>query len=184
MLREFVLYSRTGRTGGKIGNLHEAGRLDVVSQCIQMALYHSYAMRKDVIFHALLNGPPDPPKEMIIDGRLLEDAPPNDVAWEKIVRKILSGGTHEGVGLKKNSLQALIDMKDEVYVLERKGTDLFEIDFGDNPVFILGDQIGLPKKEEKYALRKGRRVSLGGKDYTSAQCVCIINYVLDRKERK
>ncbi|MCX8013531.1 MAG: hypothetical protein N3A02_04480, partial [Rectinema sp.] len=127
--------------------------------------------------------PPDPPKEMIIDGRFLQDAAPDEVAWEKIIRKVLSGETHSGIAIKKSSFQALIDMNDEIYVLEKKGVDIFEIDFGKNPVFVLGDQIGLPRKEEKYALRKGCRVSLGRKDYTSAQCVCIINYVLDRRER-
>ncbi|MDD1748114.1 MAG: hypothetical protein LUQ16_10175, partial [Methanomassiliicoccales archaeon] len=56
------------------------------------------------------------------------------------------------------------------------------VELGSDPMFVIGDQVGLPKKEEDFVLRRGRKVSLGGKEYLAAQCVCIINYVLDLRE--
>ena len=67
-MREFILYSRTGRTDPKFHSLREAGRLDVVYQCILMSLFMSHAIRRDVVFHAILSGPPLPPLELTIDG--------------------------------------------------------------------------------------------------------------------
>ncbi|MDH7508335.1 MAG: tRNA (pseudouridine(54)-N(1))-methyltransferase TrmY [Methanomassiliicoccales archaeon] len=183
MVREFILYSRTGKTDGNFKDLYEAGRLDVVHQCILMAIYESYASRKDVIFHAILNGPPDPPKELLVESNQLQDAPPQERNWENLIKKVLSGKSHPGITVKKNSFQALIKTKRNVFVLEKKGKDIWEIEIGEDPVFVLGDQIGLPKNEERFALRRGIKISLGEREYTSAQCICILNYVLDRLEK-
>ncbi|UCD92940.1 MAG: tRNA (pseudouridine(54)-N(1))-methyltransferase TrmY, partial [Methanobacteriota archaeon] len=60
-MREFVLYSRKGRTDGNFKSLREAGRLDIVYQCILTSIFKSHAHRHDVVFHAVLTGPPKPP---------------------------------------------------------------------------------------------------------------------------
>jgi len=181
-VREFVLCSRSGRTDGKFHGLHEAGRLDVVYQCALMSLYRSYALRRDVVFHALLNGPPDPPKELVVDGSRLEDAPPDEVSWEGLLRHALSGKPHPGVFVRRNSLQALVRDRGDVFVLEKGGEDIRTVELGENPMFVVGDQVGLPKKDEDFVLRRGKKVSLGGREYLAAQCMCIINYVLDLRE--
>lgn len=181
-MREFVLYSRTGRTDGRFESLHQAGRLDVVYQCALMALHRSHALRQDVVFHALLNGPPDPPKELIFDGAGLRDAPLDERGWESLLRKVLSGKPHPGIEVRKGSLQALTKERDHVFVLEKGGEDVRTVELGQDPMFVIGDQVGLPKKEEDFVLRRGKKVSLGGREYLAAQCVCIINYVLDLRE--
>lgn len=181
-MREFVLYSRSGRTDGRFDSLHDAGRLDVVYQCALMALYRSHALRHDVVFRALLNGPPDPPKELIIEGAKLHDVPIDERGWEPLLKKVLSGKPHPGIELSRGSLQALTKDRDNVFVLEKGGENIRTIDLGQDPMFVLGDQVGLPKKEEEFVLRRGRKISLGGKEYLAAQCVCIINYVLDLRE--
>jgi tRNA (pseudouridine54-N1)-methyltransferase len=183
-MREFVLYSRSGRTDGKFDSLHGAGRLDVVYQCALMALYRSHALRQDVVFRALLNGPPDPPKELIMEGAKLRDAPMDERGWEPLLRGVLSGRPHAGIELRRGSLQALTRERDDVFVLEKGGEDIRTVELGQDPMFVIGDQVGLPKKEEEFVLRRGRKVSLGGKEYLAAQCVCIINYVLDLREAK
>lgn len=40
VLREFVLYSRKGRTVSKFKSLREAGRLDLVHECIGASLLY------------------------------------------------------------------------------------------------------------------------------------------------
>ncbi len=181
-MREFILYSRTGRTDPRFHTLKEAGRLDVVYQCILMSLFMSHAVRRDVIFHAILGGPPVPPLELMVDGGTLRDVHLDERTWEDILRNVLSGRTHPGIHIKKNSLQQLIKEKSNIFVLEESGESIKTIDLGANPVFVLGDQIGLPKKDEEFVLRYGKKVSIGTKAYLASACICIINYVLDQRE--
>ena len=181
-MREFILYSRTGRTDPRFRSLIEAGRLDVVYQCILMSLFMSHAIRRDVVFHAILGGPPAPPLELEVDGALLRDVRLDERTWEDILRKVLSGRAHPGIQVRKKSLQQLVTEKSNIFVLEESGESIRTIDLGANPVFVLGDQIGLPKKDEDFILRHGKKVSIGGKAYLASACIGIINYILDQRE--
>lgn len=181
-MREFILYSRTGRTDPRFSSLREAGRLDVVYQCILMSLFMSHAIRRDVIFHAILGGPPAPPLELMVDGRDLRDVRLDERTWEDLLRKALSGRAHPGIHVKKNSLQQLVKEKSNIFVLEESGESIKTIDLGENPVFVLGDQVGLPKKDEEFVLRYGKKVSVGGRAYLASACIGIINYILDQRE--
>lgn len=180
-MRKFILFSRRGRTDGNFRCLREGGRLDVVYQCLLFGLFTSGAIRRNVIFQVILGGPPRPPLCVTIDGRFLYDVRTDEETWEAIIRKILSGGSHEGISVSNRSLQDLIKKQrlGNLYVLEEKGEEIQKVKFGKNPIFILGDQVGLPKKDEKYILRFGKKISLGKKAYLAASCVDIINYVAD-----
>jgi tRNA (pseudouridine54-N1)-methyltransferase len=165
--------------------LRKGGRLDVVYQCILFSLFTSGAIRRDVIFHVILGGSPKPPIHMTVDGRSLKDVRTDERTWEEIMRKVLSGGTHPGISVDRKSLQALMKNKANILVLEEKGMDVSAVNFGDNPVFVLGDQVGLPKNDEKFLLREGKKVSLGKRRYLAATCIDIINYLVDlRNEQK
>jgi len=183
---DFILLSRRGRTDGKFKSLRDAGRLDVVYQCILFAFFTSGAIRRDVIFHAILGGPPNPPLHLRIDGRELRNVRTDERTWERILRKVLSGGSHPGIKIERRSFQDLIRSLSnrEIFILEEKGQDVINMDFGSNPVFILGDQIGLPKKDEMFALRFGTKVSLGKRPYLAATCIDIINYLLDLRVKR
>jgi tRNA (pseudouridine54-N1)-methyltransferase len=184
-MREFVLYSRLGRTDSNWTNLHDAGRLDIVYECAVASLFLSHGIRKDAVFHAILNGPPLPPVHLKIDGSTLHDVRTDQQTWTKILKRVLAGKVHPGITLEKLSFEALIRikaMRSTVYVLEEGGRDIFEVGMVGNPVFVLGDHIGLPKKVEAYALRYGQKVSLGKKPYLAATCITILNYIIDRME--
>jgi tRNA (pseudouridine54-N1)-methyltransferase len=180
-MREFILFSRTARTDSRFHNLREAGRMDVY-QSILMSLFRSHAMRRDVVFHAILNGPPNPPLELIVEGEKLRDVRTDENTWEGILRNVLSGREHPGISVRKNSLQNLVKEKKKIFVLEESGESINTIDLGTDPVFVLGDQVGLPKKDEDFVLRYGKKVSIGEKAYLASACICIINYILDRRE--
>lgn len=184
-MREFVVYSRMGRTDSSWTNLHDAGRLDIVYECLIASLFLSHAIRRDVTFHAILNGPPRPPLHLEVNGESLHDVRTDQETWEKILKKVLAYGEHPGVRLSKESFEALIKAKAEkaqIYVLEEGGKDIFEVEIGENPVFVLGDHVGLPRKVEDFALRYGEKISLGKKPYLAATCITILNYMLDRQE--
>ncbi len=182
---EFVLFSRKGRTDGNFRNLREAGRLDVVYQCLLLGFFTSGAIRRDVIFHVILGGPPRPPVHLVFDGRHLTDIRTDERTWEDLFRKILSGGSHPGVELKRESFQELVKelagTERRIFILEEKGEGISEVEFGNNPAFVLGDHVGLPRKDESFALRYGTKISLGRRAYLAATCVDVINYLLDSR---
>jgi len=184
-LREFILYSRLGRTDANWHTLHDAGRLDIVHECTIASLFLSHAIRKNVIFHTILNGPPTPPLHLKIEGATLYDARTDQQTWTHILKKLLSGKTHPGINLAKTSFEILIKTKAEnasIYVLEEDGTPINETTINTNPIFVLGDHVGLPKKAENYALRYGTKISLGKTPYLAAHCITILNYHLDKTQ--
>jgi len=183
-LQEYILYSRTGRTDQNWTSLHDAGRLDIVYECIVASLFLSHGIRKNVVFHAVLNGPPSPPVHIEIRGERLYDVRTDSETWQHIIKKILGGKSHPGIEANKTSFEALLKAKAEaarIYVLEEGGIDIAQTELHENPVFVLGDHVGLPKKAEAFALRYGEKISLGKQPYLAASCITVLNYLLDRQ---
>lgn len=184
-MHEFILYSRLGSTSPNWINLHDAGRLDIVHECTVAALFLSHGYRKDTVFHTILSGPPNPPRHICIDGSTLHDARTDQQTWTTILKKVLSGKPHPGITTDKTSFEQLVKTKAQtnqpIYVLEEDGTNINEITLDENPVFVLGDHIGLPKIAERFALRYGRKISLGKTPYLAAHCITILNHRLDRQ---
>jgi tRNA (pseudouridine54-N1)-methyltransferase len=175
-----------GRTDPNFNNLHDAGRLDIVHECIVSSLFLSYGLRRDVKFHAILNGAPKPPLHIHIDGETLYDVRTDMETWQGILRKVLAGKSHPGIKVDKTSFENLLKTKaqtHQVYVLEEGGKNLSEMVLPGNCLFILGDHVGLPKKAEDFALRFGEKISLGKIPYLATSCITIINYTLDRQSK-
>ena len=184
--REFILFSRLGKTDSNFANLHDAGRLDIVHECIVSSLFLSHGLRRDVTFHAILNGPPNPPLHIQIDGSTLYDVRTDMDTWQQILKKTISGKPHPGITKDKTSFEALLKAKaqtQKIYVLEEDGKDINQIQLAQNSLFIIGDHVGLPKKTELFALRFGEKISLGKQPYLAASCITIINYTLDQQAK-
>jgi tRNA (pseudouridine54-N1)-methyltransferase len=180
-----VLYSRLGRTDSGFVSLHDAGRLDVVYECAVASLFLSHGLRRDVVFHAVLNGPPRPPVHLRVEGASVRDVRTDQQTWERILKKVLSGRPHPGVSVARLGFEGLLKGLADgvpVYVLEEGGGDVASFDLGGDAVFVLGDHVGLPKRVEGFVLRYGRKVSLGREPYLAASCITVLNYLLDRKE--
>jgi tRNA (pseudouridine54-N1)-methyltransferase len=186
LLRDFILYSRIGRTDPNWTNLHDAGRLDIVYECIIASLFLSHGIRKNVTFHAILNGPSLPPLHLQIEGECLHDVRTDVATWQSILRKVLSGKTHPGITTNRLGFETLLKSKAGtagIYVLEEKGKNIAQTELAANAVFVLGDHVGLPKKAETFALRCGEKISLGKQPYLAASCITVLNYLLDRQTR-
>ncbi len=183
MFREFLLYSLKGFTSANFKDLVSAGRLDVVYQCILMSIYKSRSHRHDSVFHAILSGPPNPPLHISVSGDELKDARLDERSWENIIREVLSGGEHVGIKLEKKSFQQLIKEKSDlgykIFILDMEGEKFDSKKLGQNNLFILGDQIGLPKKDMNFALRFGDKISIGKEEYLAASVIDILNYLID-----
>lgn len=184
-MREYILYSRKGCTDSKFASLRDAGRLDIVHECIVASLFLSHGLRKKVTFHAILSGPPVPPLHIKINGAMLHDVRTDQETWKEIFKNILSGKAHPGITTDRTSFEALLKAKAteaSVYILEEGGKNIDAVSLDENSVFVLGDHIGLPKTVEGFALRYGQKISLGKQPYLAASCVTILNYLLDKKE--
>ncbi len=184
--REFILFSRIGQTDSNFHSLHDAGRLDIVHECIISSLFFSHGLRRDVTFHAILNGPPNPPVHIQIEGHTLYDVRTDMDTWQVILKKTLRGKPHPGITKDKTSFEALLKTKaqtNKVYVVEDDGKDINEVSLGESCLFILGDHVGLPKKAEVFAQRFGEKISLGKQPYLAASCITIINYILDKQAK-
>ena len=184
LAREFILFSRMGKTEPNFNSLHDAGRLDIVHECIVSSLFFSHGLRRNVTFHAILNGPPNPPQHIQLNGEALYDVRTDIETWQQILKKILAGKSHPGITQDKTGFEALVKTKaksHQIYVLEEDGKQIDNLTFSNDSLFILGDHVGLPKKAETYALRFGEKVSLGKQPYLAASCITIINYLLDQK---
>jgi tRNA (pseudouridine54-N1)-methyltransferase len=173
-----------GKTDASFRNLHDAGRLDIAYECIVTSLFLSHGIRRDVTFHAVLNGPPKPPLHIRIDGDKLHDVRTDVDTWQQILRKVIAGKPHPGISVDKKSFEELLKTEaqtHQVYVLEEGGKNVAELELADDAVFVLGDHVGLPRNVERFALRFGEKISLGKQPYLAASCITIINYLLDLK---
>jgi tRNA pseudouridine-54 N-methylase len=87
---------------------------------------------------------------------------------------------YKGVKVARKSFQEVLSELDgPKYILHEKGEFVGNVKLKENPVIILGDQIGLPDKEEKFALRDGEKISLGKNVYMASSCIAILNWVCD-----
>jgi tRNA (pseudouridine54-N1)-methyltransferase len=184
-MRTFVLYAR-GTTDSKfdVCNLPAAGRMDLICRCISSALYLSYSMREDARIFVVLNGPPSPPITICFDGKSSFYTDEKSIA--SLIKAILSSDigkewkkTESCMVARKSFQEVLGELDGNVYVLDETGKNIGKIK--DNPIFVLGDNMGIPKNDEKFALRKGEKTSLGKNSYLASSCISILNWMCDKR---
>jgi tRNA (pseudouridine54-N1)-methyltransferase len=189
-MREFIYFSRYAHTSGNFKDLMRAGRLDIVCHTIIASFFTSHNIRPNVKLHLIFYGPPDPPKHLEITSSLAmrDFLSKKDVGGliKRMLYKYKKGQKVEcfpGCEIEKKSLLSLVnELKEEgkqVFLMDRKGKDIQEVSFT-NPVFIIGDQEGIPKDEKKRIFRMGERVSLGKETYFASHSIVILHYLLDR----
>jgi tRNA (pseudouridine54-N1)-methyltransferase len=190
-MRTFILYARKARTDHKfdINDLPiSGGRMNIVCNFIMSSLWVSHNVRKDVVVYVVLNGPSTPPVTIEFSGETLIGVDPDERSIAAIIRKALGRPekdwkeVHDGIRVARKSFQEIIKdlSKRPIYVLEEKGKFIEDVEIKNNPVFVIGDNIGLPDKEEVFALRYGEKISLGKQPYFASACASIVNWVCDR----
>lgn len=188
-MRTFVLFSRKARTDSnfKLNDLISAGRMDLVCRCITSALWLSHNVRENVRIFVVLNGPPKPPVTICFHGSKLSKIYVDERTNAKIIKKLLSLKFDKewleinAIKIARKSFQEVLsELNGKNYVLHEKGEFIENVKIENNPVFILGDNIGLPKNEERFALRNGIKISLGKNIYLASSCIAIINWICDK----
>lgn len=191
-MRHFIYFSSSAQTSGNFDttNLSKAGRMDIAIHSFIQGVFLSHDFRKDVIFHFIFYGQPDPPKHIEIQVTDNLEISKKDVA--SLIRKILykykEGKKSEvlpGCFVEKKSflkvIEELIENGSEVFILDKKGEDIREVKIKNNCIFIIGDHDGLPKKEIKRLKKVSIPVSIGPKTYFASQTIAVVNNELDRR---
>jgi tRNA (pseudouridine54-N1)-methyltransferase len=192
-MRHFIYFSESARTSGNfdVNNLMRAGRMDIAMHVIINAFFLSHKPREDVKLHLVFYGQPDPPKHIEIQIKPELEISKKDIAnlIKKILYKYKEGKRTEvlpGCFVEKKSflkvVEKLIEEGRDIFVLDKKGKNLREVKIPKEPVFILGDHEGLPKKESKRLKKMVKNISIGPKIYFASQVVTIVNNELDLRE--
>jgi len=187
-MRHFIYYSAKARTSGNWEDLMKAGRMDIVCNVIIQCLFLSNKIREDIRLHLIFNGPPNPVMHLeLVSG---------DMDEERISKKDIAGlikrmlykcndkkktEVFPGCFIEKKSFQALLKELEaegkKIFVLDKKGENIREVDSFDNCAFVIGDHEGLPKKEVK----RFDKISVGKEVYFASQTFIILNNELDMR---
>ncbi len=168
-----------------------AGRLDVIARCINAAFWLSYGIRRDVVFHTILHGEPNPPVYIRMEGEKLRKVSPDERNIAIFIKKALERMKEDkeiestpGIFVSKKSFQELLEEnKDkDFYLLDENGESIEKVEISSKPFFFLGDYKDLEEKEKELLYDYGAQpVSVGKNSYLSSHCIIIINWWLDRK---
>ena len=191
-MKHFVYFSKSAATSGKAlsGNLMKAGRMDIAIHSFIQGIFLSHDIRENIVFHFVFYGMPDPPKHIEIHSHPDLEVTKKDVS--KFIQKLLykykpneKNEVMKGCFIEKKSLFNVInelkEQGNEIFILDKHGQDLREIEIPKNCVFLLGDHEGLPKKELKRLKELGKTISIGPKTYFASQTIAILNNELDRR---
>ena len=194
-MREFVYYSAGVVTAGNLikDDLMKAGRIDIACQVILQSLFVSRAMRDDTKVHLILMGPPDSPKHLeIFPGGGDIDISKKNVAGviRRMLYKYVKGRRVEvadGYSVEKKGfvklIEEFVEAGKEVYILDKRGDDIRDVEIGENCVFVVGDHDGIPKNEMKWVKHLGlKKISVSPKMLFASQVVTLVHNEVDRKE--
>ncbi|HLE07680.1 MAG TPA: tRNA (pseudouridine(54)-N(1))-methyltransferase TrmY [archaeon] len=191
-MRTFILYShaRTDASWNIEDMPSSGGRMDLVARCVSASLWLSYTIRRDTEFIAVLNGAPSPPIAMKFSGERLKNVSPDERSVGLWLKKVLAQNVEKdwieifpGIFAAQKSFQEIVKeyKEQKIFILHEKGEPIQEQKFSkeENLVFILGDNVGIPAKDEKFALRHGEKISLGKTSYVASACINVVNWIAD-----
>jgi len=189
-MRHFVYFSGSARTSGNfnVKELMKAGRMDIVMHVIIHSFFLSNKLRENVKVHLVFYGSPSPPRHIELEIKPETNLSKKDIGnlIKKILYKYKEGKKTEvlpGCWIeKKNFTQVIENLSsegNEIFILDRKGKSLRDVEIPKDCVFVLGDHDGLPKKEVKRLKNITKKVSVGKEVYFASQVVTIINNELD-----
>ena len=159
-----------------------AGRLDVLVRCVTAALWKSHGIRRDTDIWLILNGPPNPPVTVHINGENIRYLNPDERSTAALIRNGLikfkkeqrSMETSPGITMERIGLSEVLERLPSPILLSEKGNEKM----GETKTFILGDDRD-PTDEEMKILNELPSISLGKESLLSSACITLIHNLLD-----
>lgn len=196
MIRFIVLGHRAHTTADfKLDDIcGSAGRLDILTRCVNSAFFLSHDIRKDVELHLVLLGGDDAPKTIRFEGRTLRYLNPDERSTASLIRNALlkkldptkETRASPGITVSRKSFEELMaELSGEctfIYLRE-DGEDVRSYDFPENPCFILGDDRD-PTEEEEGTIGRypSDRICIGPQSLHANHCMVIVHNEMDRRK--
>lgn len=192
-MKDFLIIGHKAVTGSfSLNDLPgAAGRMDILCRCINAALFLSHDLRRDVRVFLLLKGEPSPPKVIRFDSGAVRYLNPDERSAASLIKKALEKKaldfwteSTQGVSVKKGDLDDLLkEMKKKIIYLREDGEDIRKKEINDysDPLFVLGDHLGLTDHEEEIIRGYDHEIiSVGPSSLHADHCIILLHNEMDR----
>ncbi|MDD5472771.1 MAG: tRNA (pseudouridine(54)-N(1))-methyltransferase TrmY [Candidatus Methanoperedens sp.] len=168
-----------------------AGRMDILCRCVNAALFLSHDLRRDVRVYLVLKGEPVPPKLIRFDGAEVRYLSPDERSAASLIKKALEKNVQEfwtestpGVYIRKGTFSdLLVELGKKIIYLREDGENVRRMTF-DEPLFVLGDHLGLTDDEEKTIETNEHEIlSVGPLSLHADHCIVLLHNEMDRVEK-
>lgn len=168
-----------------------AGRMDILCRCVNAALFLSHDLRRDVRVFLVHKGGSYPPKLVRFEGNAVRYLSPDERSAASLIKKALEKNIQDfwtestpGVSVRKGDMEGLLkEMDKKIIYLREDGEDIRKkkIDEDFDPLFVLGDHLGLTVEEERIVLGYDPEImSIGPLSLHADHCIVLLHNEMDR----
>jgi tRNA (pseudouridine54-N1)-methyltransferase len=192
-MKDFIIIGHKAVTGTfSLNDLPgAAGRMDILCRCVNAALFLSHDLRRDVRVFLVMKGEPSPPKLIRFDGATIRYLSPDERSAASLIKKALEKNVQDfwtestpGVSVRKGDLDILLmELDTKIIYLREDGEDIRKNKFGEafNPLFLLGDHLGLTDDEERIVAGYDTEItSVGPLSLHADHCIVLLHNEMDR----
>jgi len=197
-MRAFVLRARAAPVDSQqfLASIGQSAHTEILAHTLMNTLFVAQSHRDDVVVYLVLESTQDfsrtisfTSSELGHIGGFHEQNLTQKIARALTVSKGMtkeqSRQVDPGISVRTVSFEKLVqELAEEyqLYMLEKKGTPVRDIEFAHNPCFLLTDHIPMPKKSFNSLKRLGtQHINLGPKMLFASQCVVLIHNELDMR---
>ncbi|NCO70117.1 MULTISPECIES: tRNA (pseudouridine(54)-N(1))-methyltransferase TrmY [Shewanella] len=197
-MRAFVVRARAAPVDSQqfLAGIGESAHTEILAHTLMNTIFVAQSHRDDVVVYLVLESTLDFSRTICFRsselghiGGFHEQNLTNKIAKALSASK---GMTKEqlrevepGITVRTVSFEKLIQELAEdyqLYMLEKKGIPVRDVEFAANPCFLLTDHIPMPKKSFNSLKRLGtQHINLGPKMLFASQCVVLIHNELDMR---
>jgi tRNA (pseudouridine54-N1)-methyltransferase len=201
-VRSFVVVGSRARTARDfpLDDLcGSAGRWDLLARCVQAALFIAHDLRRDSELTLVLEGPPDPPKALRVEGATARGLNPDERSTVALLSRALelplppSGGevtAHPGIHVSRRGLDDVLGAEASagrgLVLLDEHGRDGWSGRVAGavapgGATFVLGDDTGLSEAHlAEVRVRDALELGLGPRPLHTDHCIVLVHNLLDR----
>ncbi|UTW45007.1 tRNA (pseudouridine(54)-N(1))-methyltransferase TrmY [bacterium SCSIO 12696] len=195
-MRTFVVRARAAPTNSQklLAGVGGDAHSEILAHTLMNGIFVAQSHRKDVRVHLVLESTQDFSRTISFVADKLENI--GGFHEQALLAKVVAAldasqgmgkeqqkTVEPGITVRTLSFEKLVQQLSEnhqLYVMDKKGEDIGDTTFGDNPCFLLTDHIPMPKKSFNSLKRLGaEKISLGNTMLFASQCVTLIHHYLD-----
>lgn len=167
------------------------GRMDIMCRCLSASLLVSHGIRENVEVLLCLEGPPNSPRCIRVQGNMVKFLSPDErstaILLQKALKAYVDGEETEstpGISISgKTFMDCVQERMPSVVLLDENGGDIRGARLPPKDLcFVLGDHIGFTPEESEALREAPLTVSVSPKILHASQCITLLLNELDRNE--